>query len=696
MIIKYPIEQVRNIGIIAHIDAGKTTITERILFYSGRIHRMGEVHEGTAVTDFMEQERERGITIASAAITTAWQDTETDKKIQINIIDTPGHIDFTAEVQRSLRVLDSGVVVFDAVAGVEPQSETVWRQADNYNVPRMCFVNKMDRIGASFERTCDMIVERLGAVPLPIQIPIGAEDKFQGVIDLFEMRALVFTDNLGEKPAVEDIPADLVDAAQAAREAMIERIAETDDDLTMMFLEGEEISNDDLHKALRKAVIANELVPVMCGTALRNKGIQPLLNAVARYMPSPVDVPPVTGTDPKDDSETLRHPTVDDPFAALVFKIVTDPYVGRLAYIRVYSGKLDAGSPVYNVNKRRKERIGRMLQMHADKREEIKSIEAGDIAAIVGLKDSFTGETLSDQDNEVLLETIEFPDPVIRVAVEPKTKADQDKLSDGLIKLAQEDPTFQVNYDDQTGQTTIAGMGELHLDIIVDRLKREFSVQANIGRPQVAYRETITKSTRAEGRYVRQTGGSGQYGHVWLEVEPNTPGEGLVFEEKIVGGSVPREYFNAIERGVNEATGSGVLAGYPVVDLKVTLVDGSYHDVDSNEMAFKIAASMGLKEGLRSGKSVLLEPMMKVEAVVPEEYVGDTVGDFSSRRGAVEGMEPRSGGVTAVRALVPLAEMFGYATSIRSMTSGRGTFTMQFEKYEKVGQAITEKILKVA
>lgn len=696
MIIKYPIEQVRNIGIIAHIDAGKTTITERILFYSGRIHRMGEVHEGTAVTDFMEQERERGITIASAAITTEWQDTETGKKIQINIIDTPGHIDFTAEVQRSLRVLDSGVVVFDAVAGVEPQSETVWRQADSYNVPRMCFVNKMDRIGASFERTCDMIVERLGAVPLPLQLPIGAEDKFKGVIDLFTMQSLVFTDTLGEKPIVEEIPADMADAAQAARDSMIERIAETDDDLTMKFLEGEEISNDELQKALRKAVIGNELVPVMCGTALRNKGIQPLLDAVVRYLPSPVDVPPVTGINPKDDSEVLRHPTSSDPFAALVFKIVTDPFVGRLAYIRVYSGKLDAGSPVYNVNKRRKERVGRMLQMHADKREEIKEIEAGDIAAIVGLKDSFTGETLSDQTNEVLLETIEFPDPVIRVAVEPKTKADQDKLSDGLIKLAQEDPTFQVKYDDQTGQTTIAGMGELHLDIIVDRLKREFSVQANIGRPQVAYRETITKPTRAEGRYVRQTGGSGQYGHVWLEVEPNAPGEGLEFEVKIVGGSVPREYFNAVERGVNEAMSSGVLAGYPVVDLKVALVDGSYHDVDSNEMAFKIAASIGLKEGLRGGKPVLLEPMMKVEAVVPEDYVGDIVGDFSSRRGEIEGMEPRSGGVTAVRSLVPLAEMFGYATNIRSMTSGRGTFTMQFEKYARVGQSIAEKILKVA
>jgi len=696
MIIKHPIEQIRNIGIIAHIDAGKTTITERVLFYSGRIHRMGEVHEGTAVTDFMEQERERGITIASAAITTEWADTETGEKIQINIIDTPGHIDFTAEVQRSLRVLDSGVVVFDAVAGVEPQSETVWRQADSYKVPRMCFVNKMDRIGASFERTCDMIVERLGAVPLPIQLPIGAEDKFAGVIDLFKMQALVFTDTLGEKPSVEEIPADMVEAAQAARESMIERIAETDDDLTMKFLEGEEISNADLQKALRKAVIASELVPVMCGTALRNKGIQPLLNAVVRYLPSPLDVPPVTGIDPKDEAEILRHPNSDEPFAALVFKIVTDPYVGRLAYIRVYSGKLESGSPVYNVNKRRKERIGRMLQMHADKREEIKSIEAGDIAAIVGLKDSFTGETLSDQSNEILLETIEFPDPVIKVAVEPKTKADQDKLSDGLIKLAQEDPTFHVEYDDQTGQTTIAGMGELHLDIIVDRLKREFSVQANVGRPQVAYRETVTKPARVEGRYVRQTGGSGQYGHVWLEVEPNEPGKGLEFEVKIVGGSVPREYFNAIERGVNEGMVAGILAGYPVVDVKVSLVDGSYHDVDSNENAFKTAARMGLQEGLRSCKSVLLEPMMKVESIVPEEYVGDIVGDFSSRRGEIEGMEPRNGGVTAVRALVPLAEMFGYATNIRSMTSGRGNFTMQFEKYAKVGQSITEQILKVA
>jgi len=696
MIIKHPIEQIRNIGIIAHIDAGKTTITERVLFYSGRIHRMGEVHEGTAVTDFMEQERERGITIASAAITTEWADTETGEKIQINIIDTPGHIDFTAEVQRSLRVLDSGVVVFDAVAGVEPQSETVWRQADSYKVPRMCFVNKMDRIGASFERTCDMIVERLGAVPLPIQLPIGAEDKFAGVIDLFKMQALVFTDTLGEKPSVEEIPADMVEAAQAARESMIERIAETDDDLTMKFLEGEEIPNADLQKALRKAVIASELVPVMCGTALRNKGIQPLLNAVVRYLPSPLDVPPVTGIDPKDEAEILRHPNSDEPFAALVFKIVTDPYVGRLAYIRVYSGKLESGSPVYNVNKRRKERIGRMLQMHADKREEIKSIEAGDIAAIVGLKDSFTGETLSDQSNEILLETIEFPDPVIKVAVEPKTKADQDKLSDGLIKLAQEDPTFHVEYDDQTGQTTIAGMGELHLDIIVDRLKREFSVQANVGRPQVAYRETVTKPARVEGRYVRQTGGSGQYGHVWLEVEPNEPGKGLEFEVKIVGGSVPREYFNAIERGVNEGMVAGILAGYPVVDVKVSLVDGSYHDVDSNENAFKTAARMGLQEGLRSCKSVLLEPMMKVESIVPEEYVGDIVGDFSSRRGEIEGMEPRNGGVTAVRALVPLAEMFGYATNIRSMTSGRGNFTMQFEKYAKVGQSITEQILKVA
>ncbi|MCB0140966.1 MAG: elongation factor G [Caldilineaceae bacterium] len=696
MTTKYPIERVRNIGIIAHIDAGKTTTTERILFYSGRIHRMGEVHDGTAVTDWMVQERERGITITAAAITTVWKDRLTGEECQINIIDTPGHIDFTAEVQRSLRVLDGGVVVFDAVAGVEPQSETVWRQADRYKVPRICFVNKMDRIGANFERTCQMIIDRLGAVPLPIQLPIGAEDKFEGVIDLFQMKALYFTDELGAKPTIEEIPANLADAASEARAVLIERIAETDDELTLKYLEGEEISNDELHAALRQAVVNNQLVPIMAGTALRNKGVQPLLDAVVRYLPSPADVPPVQGVDPHTSEPLMRKAETTEPFSALVFKIVTDPYVGRLAYVRIYSGRLEAGSNVYNVNRDRRERAGRLLQMYADKREEIKVVEAGDIAAVVGLKQSFTGETLSDPNNEVLLETIEFPEPVIKVAVEPKSKSDQDKLSDALIKLAEEDPTFQVNYDDQTGQTVIAGMGELHLDIIVDRLKREFQVQCNVGRPQVAYRETITKPVRVEGRFVRQSGGRGQYGHVWLELEPNDPGAGFLFEERIVGGVVPREYFNAIQKGIEEAMGAGVMAGYPVVDVKVALVDGSYHEVDSNEMAFKIAASIGFKEGTQKASPILLEPVMRVEAIVPEEYVGDIVGDFSSRRGEIEGMEPRAGGVSAIRSFVPLSEMFGYATSIRSLTSGRGNFTMQFERYSPVSQSIAEKILKVA
>ena len=696
MSIDYPIEKTRNIGIIAHIDAGKTTTTERILFYSGRIHRMGEVHEGTAVTDWMVQERERGITITAAAITTTWRDTQTGEDVQINIIDTPGHIDFTAEVQRSLRVLDGGVVVFDAVAGVEPQSETVWRQADRYGVPRICFVNKMDRIGAGFQRTCDMITERLGAEPLPIQLPIGAEDSFVGVVDLFAMKALIFTDELGANPEVVDIPEEMVAEAEAARDHMIERIAETDDDLTMKYLEGEELTNEELIAGLRKAVISNAVVPIMAGTALRNKGVQPLLDAIVRFLPSPLDVPPVKGIDPHTGETIERKPDVNEPFSALVFKIVTDPFVGRLAYARVYSGKLSAGSSVYNVNRRRKERVGRLLQMYADKRDEIKECEAGDIAAIVGLKQTFTGETLSDKDHEILLETIEFPDPVIKVAVEPKSKADQDKLSEALIKLAEEDPTFQVNYDDQTGQTTIAGMGELHLDIIVDRLKREFRVQCNVGRPQVAYRETITRPTKAEGRFVRQSGGRGQYGHVWLELEPNEPGAGIEFEEKIVGGVVPKEYFKAVENGVREAAESGVLAGYPVVDVKVRLVDGSYHEVDSSEMAFKIAGSIGFKEGVQKARPILLEPVMRVEAIVPEEYVGDVVGDFSSRRGDISGMEPRGSNVQAITALVPLSEMFGYATRLRSMTSGRGTFSMEFEKYAPVSSSIAETVIKSA
>ena len=694
MSIDYPIERTRNIGVIAHIDAGKTTTTERILFYSGRIHRMGEVHEGTAVTDWMVQERERGITITAAAITTTWTDRVTGEDCQINLIDTPGHIDFTAEVQRSLRVLDGGVVVFDAVAGVEPQSETVWRQADRYKVPRICFVNKMDRVGASFERTNQMIIDRLGAVPLPVQLPIGREDTFRGMIDLFQMKAYIFSDELGAHPTIEEIPADMLEAAQAAHNTLVERIAETDDELTLRYLEAKEIGVEELYAALRKAVIHNKLVPVMCGTALRNKGVQLLLDAVVRYLPSPLDVPPMIGSDPRTGAPLERKPDAAEPFAALVFKIVTDPYVGRLAYVRVYSGTLAAGSMAYNVNRDRKGRVGRLLQMHADKREEIYSCDAGDICAIVGLKQSFTGETLCDADKPVLLETIEFPEPVIKVAVEPKSKADQDKLTEALLKLAEEDPTFRVNYDDQTGQTVISGMGELHLEIIVDRLKREFRVQCTVGRPQVAYRETISRAVRVEGRFVRQTGGRGQYGHVWLEMEPNTPGAGFVFEDKIVGGVVPREYIPAVQKGVTEALDSGVLAGYPVVDVKVALVDGSYHDVDSSEMAFKIAGSMAFKEGAHKASPILLEPIMKVETVVPEEYVGDVVGDFSSRRGEIGGMEPRQGGVQAIAAMIPLSEMFGYATDIRSMTSGRGTFNMEFSHYARVSQSIAEKVIK--
>ena len=691
---EYPIERMRNIGIIAHIDAGKTTTTERILFYSGRIHRMGEVHEGTAVTDWMVQERERGITITAAAITTSWTDRTTGEECQINLIDTPGHIDFTAEVQRSLRVLDGGVVVFDAVAGVEPQSETVWRQADRYEVPRICFVNKMDRVGASFERTIEMIVDRLGANPLPIQLPLGVEDQFKGVIDLFTMKAYVFSDELGASPTIVEIPADYSEAAAAAREQLVERVAETDDTLTLKFLEGEEISNQELYAALRKAVCSNKLVPILCGTALRNKGVQLLLDAVVRYLPSPIDVPPVQGVNSDTGIEEVRESDARQPFSGLVFKIVTDPFVGRLAYVRVYSGVLRSGETVYNSNRSKRERIGRIVRMHADKREDIKEVYAGDIAAIVGPKDSYTGETLCDPKTPITLETIEFPEPVIKVAVEPKSKGDQDKLTDALIKLAEEDPTFRVQYDDQTGQTVISGMGELHLDIIVDRLKREFRVQCNVGRPQVAYRETITRQVKIEGRFVRQSGGRGQYGHVWLELQPNPPGSGFVFEDRIVGGVVPREYITPVQKGVVEAMESGVLAGYPVVDVKVALIDGSYHEVDSSEMAFKIAGSMAFKEGTQKAGPILLEPMMKVETTVPDEYVGDVVGNFSSRRGLVEGMESRSGNVQIVRALVPLAEMFGYATDLRSMTSGRGSFGMQFEKYMPVSQSIAEKVLK--
>ena len=694
MSIDFPMDKTRNIGIIAHIDAGKTTTSERILFYSGRIHRMGEVHEGTAVTDWMVQERERGITITAAAITTTWKDSATGEEVQINIIDTPGHIDFTAEVQRSMRVLDGGVVVFDAVAGVEPQSETVWRQADRYKVPRICFVNKMDRVGADFQRTVDMIIDRLGANPLPIQLPLGREENFRGVIDLFEMNAQVYSDELGAKPTIEAIPAEFLEAAKAARETMVERIAETDEELTLKFLEGEEITNAELAPALRRAVIHNKLVPIMAGSALRNKGVQPLLDAVVRFLPSPVDVEPMMGINPHTELSEVRAADPNAPFSALVFKIMTDPFIGRLAFIRIYSGTLAAGSTVYNPNRQKRERIGRLVQMYADKREEIKVCEAGDIAAVVGLKDTLTGETLCDPDHEIILETIEFPEPVIKVAVEPKSKADQDKLTEALIKLAEEDPTFRVQYDDQTGQTVISGMGELHLDIIVDRVKREFRVQCNVGRPQVAYRETITRHVRVEGRFVRQSGGRGQYGHVWLELEPNEAGKGFEFQDKIVGGVVPKEFIPAVGKGVAEALSSGVLAGYPVVDIKVALVDGSYHDVDSSEMAFKIAGSMAFKEGCQKAGPILLEPIMKVESTVPEEYVGDVVGDISSRRGTIEGMDTRPGNAQAIRSHVPLSEMFGYATDLRSKTSGRGDFTMEFANYAPVSQSIAEKVLK--
>ncbi len=694
MSIDFPMEKTRNIGIIAHIDAGKTTTTERILFYSGRIHRMGEVHDGTAVTDWMVQERERGITITAAAITTTWKDRTTGEEVQINIIDTPGHIDFTAEVQRSMRVLDGGVVVFDAVAGVEPQSETVWRQADRYHVPRICFVNKMDRVGADFQRTVNMIIDRLGANPLPIQLPLGREDNFRGVIDLFEMKALVFSDELGANPTIEEIPAEMAEAAKAARETMIERIAESDDELTLKFLEGETITNEELGPALRRAVIHNKLVPIMAGSSLRNKGVQPLLDAVIRFLPSPVDVDPMMGVNPNTTLEEVREADPKAPFSALVFKIMTDPFIGRLAFVRIYSGTLAAGSTVFNPNRQRRERIGRLVQMHADKREEIKECEAGDIVAIVGLKETLTGETLCDPNHEIILETIEFPEPVIKVAVEPKSKGDQDKLTEALIKLAEEDPTFRVQYDDQTGQTIISGMGELHLDIIVDRVKREFRVQCNVGRPQVAYRETITRHVRVEGRFVRQSGGHGQYGHVWLEVEPNEAGKGFEFLDKIAGGVIPKEFIPAVGKGVAEALSSGVLAGYPVVDVKVSLVDGSFHDVDSSEMAFRIAGSMAFKDGCQKAGPILLEPIMKVESTVPEEYVGDVVGDISSRRGTIEGMDPRPGNVQAIRSHVPLSEMFGYATDLRSKTSGRGNFTMEFDKYAPVSQSIAEKVLK--
>ncbi len=675
----------RNIGIIAHIDAGKTTTTERILFYTGRIHRTGEVHEGAATMDWMVQERERGITITSAATTCFWNDH------RINIIDTPGHVDFTVEVERSLRVLDGGVVVFDAVAGVEPQSETVWRQADKYRVPRICFVNKMDRTGANFWRTVEMIVERLKARPAVVQLPIGQESDFLGIVDLIDLKSYIFHDDLGQNIEIAEVPAEMLEDAQQRRHELVELIAETDEDLMMRYLEDEEITTDELRAALRSATISGTLVPILCGTALKNKGVQRMLDAIIDYLPSPSDVPPVQGINPSTGESDIRTTDPDEPFSALAFKIVSDPHVGRLAYVRVYSGQMSSGSYVMNSTKDQRERVGRLLRMHANHREEIDTIYAGDIGAVIGLKTTFTGDTLCDGDRPILLESIQFPEPVISVAVEPKTRSDQDKMGMALARLAEEDPTFQMNTDPDSGQTIIRGMGELHLEVIVDRMLREFKVGANIGKPQVAYKETITKPVRVEGRFVRQSGGKGQYGHVWLEIEPLERGSGYVFEDKVVGGSVPREFISPVEAGVREAMESGGDSGNPIVDLRVALVDGSYHEVDSSEMAFKIAGSMALKEGVRRGKPVILEPFMKVEVRTPEEFMGDVIGDLSARRGHIEGMEMQ---VTTqvVRAFVPLANMFGYATELRSMSQGRATYSMEFDHYEPVPENLATEM----
>jgi elongation factor G len=675
------LERTRNIGIIAHIDAGKTTTTERILYYTGRTYKIGEVHEGTATMDWMEQERERGITITAAATTAEW------KGYRINIIDTPGHVDFTVEVERSLRVLDGGVVVFDAVAGVEPQSETVWRQADKYQVPRICFVNKMDRTGASFERTLQMIIERLGANPVPVQIPMGSESNYKGVIDLLEQKALTFGDKATDPSQESPIPVELREEAARRRQEAIEKIVEFDDALLERFFAEEEISVEELKSALRKATIAGKLIPVLNGSALKNKGVQPLLDAVIDYLPSPLDIPPVHGKHPRTEADEIRHADPKEPFCALAFKIVTDPFVGKLAFMRVYSGTLKTGSYAYNSTRDQRERVGRLVQLHANERKDIPEIKAGEIAAIVGPKSTITGDTLCDETHPIVLEAITFPEPVIRVAIEPKTKQDQDKMGIALGKLMDEDPTFRVNSDPETGQTIIAGMGELHLEVLVDRLMREHRVDANVGRPQVAYRETITQPSKARDPFKRQTGGRGMYGDVELTAEPLPPGSGVQFEWKIVGGTVPREYASAVEAGVREALEGGIIANYPMVDVKVTAIDGSYHEVDSNEMAFKVAASQTAKAALRKASPQLLEPMMEVEVTTADEFLGDVMGDLNSRRGQVEGMEPR-GNAQVVRAKVPLAEMFGYATDLRSMTQGRATYSMQFAHYQAVPRDI--------
>ena len=682
----HPLEKVRNIGIMAHIDAGKTTTTERILFYTGRVHRLGETHEGAATMDWMAQEQERGITITSAATTCHW------KGHRINIIDTPGHVDFTVEVERSLRVLDGAVSVFCAKGGVEPQSETVWRQANKYHVPRMAYVNKMDIMGADFFRVVDMMKDRLGANAVPIQLPIGKEGDFKGIIDLVRMRAEVYYDDEGKDVRDEDIPAELLEQAEEYRQKLIESVAESDEALMEKFFEGEELTVEEINAAIRKATIDCTMNPVLCGTSYRNKGVQPLLDAVVEYMPSPLDIPAIKGVDVDDPEKELeRHPSDDEPFSALAFKIMTDPFVGKLAFCRVYSGVLESGSYAYNSSKRKRERVGRLVMMHANHREEVETVYTGDICGIVGLKDTTTADTLCDEKNPIILESMEFPDPVIQVAIEPKTKAGQDKMTMALVKLAEEDPTFKTYTDQQTGQTIIAGMGELHLEIIVDRLLREFKVEATVGKPQVAYRETIRKAAKAEGRYVRQTGGHGQFGHCWIEIEPVKPGEGYSFENKIVGGVIPKEFIAPIDAGIREAAQSGILGGFEVVDFKATVYDGSYHDVDSSEMAFKIAGSMAFKEALAKADPCLLEPMMKVEVIIPEQYMGDVIGDISSRRGRIEGMDARMGEQT-VHAYVPLSEMFGYATDLRSRTQGRGLFTMQFDHYEEVPKSIAEKV----
>jgi elongation factor G len=685
---QFPLELYRNIGIIAHIDAGKTTTTERILFYTGKTHRLGSVDDGTTVTDWMEQERERGITIVSAAVSAEW------KGYQINIIDTPGHIDFTAEVQRSLRVLDGGIVVFDAVQGVEPQSETVWRQADRYHVPRVCFINKMDRVGASFERSIETMKHRLGANVAAMQVPIGSEARFCGVVDLLTMKAISWDDRFGTDATEGDIPDELMSYARESRSRLLEQIAETDDVLTMRYLEGDEISVDELKAALRKATIAGKVTPVFCGSSLRNKGVQSLLNGVVDYLPSPADIPPVIGIHPHTGHEVQRPAEDDAAMSALVFKIVSDPYVGRLAYIRVYSGKITQGSMVFNPTKDRRERVGRLLRMYADRREDITEILAGDIGAVLGLKDSFTGDTLCDASNQIVLENITFPEPVISVAIEPRTTADQDRMAEALHKLSDEDPTFRVRVDEETGQTIISGMGELHLEILIDRMLREFRVQARVGRPQVAYRETITLPVqKAEYRYVKQTGGHGQYGHVVLALEPGEPGSGIVYENDIVGGTIPKEFLPAVEKGVHEAAEAGVLAGYPVVDIKVRLYDGSFHEVDSSDMAFKMAASMAFKEGIHRGMPILQEPIMKVEVIAPDEFLGEIMGQLNARRGNIIGTEVRPGNTQMATAMVPLAEMFGYATDLRSATQGRGVFTMEFDHYAQVSENVAKTIL---